>query len=126
MTLCELILTSIDDMYFVKKGWDFYAFFSYSMFIFSWASTFMIYIVKKKSVHFYYFLCFNLLSFILITFLDYISSINDNSVPFESFGLLLSFRSAIIETIIPIVIVSGCVAVAQNIIGKKLLPAKYY
>jgi hypothetical protein len=125
MGLYNFILGLIDEAYFVKKGYYFNLYFLYLMFIVSWSSTSIIYIVKNKSTHFYYFLCYNLLGLIIFITYDYILPDDSNSRPFELLGLLVSFKSAIIETIIPIVTVSGCVAVAQNIIGKKLLPAKY-
>lgn len=123
MYLYSFIIVSIDEAYFAKKGHYFEVCFSYSMLFFSWASTFIIYKIKKRSTHFYYFLCLNILGLIIFAIFPYIPDIHSHS--FELYGLFHSLKSAIIETIIPIVVISKCVSVSQNIIGKKLLPVRY-
>ena len=125
MYLYAFIVMSMDDMYFVKKGHDFAVCFSYLIFVFSWLSTFIIYKIKKQSTHFYYFLGCNLLGVLIITIFRYILFINTNSIPFEASSLFINLKYAILETIIPVTIISKCVSISQNLIGKKLLPIRY-
>ena len=120
MSLYSLILTSMDEAYFVKKGHYFNLCFLYLMFVFNWVSTVIIYTIKNQSTHFYYFLGFNFFSL-----LSYILFIDTNSPPFEISGLFISLEYAIPETIIPTIIISKCVSMSQNIIGRKLLPTRY-
>ena len=116
--LYSFILTSMDEAYFAKKGYYSELCFAYFTFVFSWASTFITYKIKNQSTHFYYFLCFNILTaFIYILFINY--------HPFDLSNLIDSIKSALIETIIPIVIISKCVSISQNIIGKRLIPERY-
>jgi hypothetical protein len=125
MNLYYFIRISIEDMYFFKAGGSFEICFLYLILVFSWSSTFIIYRVKNKAIHFYYFLCSNIFGLIIFSIFDYISSININSIPFELSGLYISLESAILETIIPVFIISKCINVSQNVIGKKLLPTMY-
>jgi hypothetical protein len=125
MYLYDSIRTAMDAMYFFRTEAAFESCFSFLMFIFSWSSTFIIYMVKKKSAHFYYFLCYNILGLIIFRVYEYISFMNFHSTQIEVSVLLISLKDAILETIIPIFLVSACVALAQNIIGKKLLPTRY-
>jgi len=116
--LYSFILTSVDEAYFAKKGYYSRLCFAYFTFVFSWASTFIIYKIKNQSTHLYYFLCFNILSaFIYILFINY--------HPFDLSNLINSLKSAIVETAIPIVAISICVSISQNFIGKRLLPTRY-
>lgn len=116
MYLYTSIVTLIDALYFVKKGGYFEAFLAYLFFIFSWASTFIIYKIKNNSTHFYYFLASNLTIICLYTiFINH----------FELSNLLISLKYAIVETIIPIIVISKLVSISQNFIGKKLLPERY-
>jgi len=90
---------------FILKGYYSELCFAYFTFVFSWASTFIIYKIKNQSTHFYYFLCFNILSaFIYILFINY--------HPFDLSKLINSLKSAIVETAIPIVIISICVSIS--------------
>ena len=121
-----VIVKTIDYLYFVKKGYYFEDYFVYLLFVFSWASTFLIYIIKKQSSHLYYFLLFNFMVLIILNIIGFITSNDFNSRPFELSNLLISLKSAIVECIIPIIIVSICVNISQNFIGKKLLPERYF
>jgi hypothetical protein len=125
MYLYTFVRESLDVMYFFRAGSNLDACFTHLVFVFSWASTFIIYKIKNQSTHFYYFLCFNILGLIIFSIFDYNSSNELNSRPFEIQGLFGNLKSAILETIIPILIISKCVSISQNIIGKKLLPARY-
>ena len=118
MYLYTFVRESLDVMYFFRAGSNLDACFTHLVFVFSWASTFIIYKIKNRFTHFYYLLCFNIFSGFI-----YILSINYH--PFDLSNLINSLKSAIVETIIPIIVVSKCVSISQNFIGKKLLPSRY-
>ncbi len=125
MHLYTFFVTSIDSMYFVKRGQYFESYFAYSILFFSWLATLIIYKKKKYSTHFYYFIAINLLVIVVISIFKYISFINNDSAQFKISNLFISIKSAIFETIIPLLIISILVNLFQNTIGKKLLAKKY-
>ncbi|WP_064967907.1 hypothetical protein [Tenacibaculum ovolyticum] len=126
MHLYSFFVTFLDTSYFVKKGQYFDSYFAYSILVFSWLATFIIYKNKKYRTHYFYFVFINLLLFLIITTFKYVLFINSSTtVQFKIFNLFISIKDAILETIIPLLIISVLVNLFQNIIGKKLLPRMY-
>lgn len=94
-----------------------------SLFFLGWL---LLSFIETKNIEHTIFIFINLLLFLIITTFKYVLFINNSTtVQFKIFNLFISIKDAILETIIPLLIISVLVNFFQNIIGKKLLPRMY-